>query len=150
MADPIRNVLGILCEQVRHKVLAPSVTNATAAGPVEAVMHGTWLADIDPGRGHSVLRDAIRALPRATFFRMTLASHYIARVYWSPRHKEDRMLLLQAAEEAIEPLEVQINKPELKRLIERKADKKEKDGEREQGRLKLAGRGARSSLPHHA
>jgi hypothetical protein len=57
---------------------------------------------------------------------MTLASHYIARVYWSHWHKDDRIHLLQAAEEAIQPLEVQINKPELKRLIEREADKKSK------------------------
>jgi nucleoside phosphorylase len=124
MADPIRRVLGFLCEQARHKVLAPSVTNATPGGLMEAVIHGTWLADIDAGRGRQVLRDAIRALPRATFFRMTLASHYLARVYWSHWHKDNRMLLLQAAEDAIEPLEVQINKPELKRLIEREADKK--------------------------
>jgi hypothetical protein len=126
MADPIRNVLGFLCEQARHKVLAPSVTNASPSGAVEAVIHGTWLADIDTARGRPILREAIRALPRATFFRMTLASHYIARVYWSHWHKDDRIHLLQAAEEAIQPLEVQINKPELKRLIEREADKKSK------------------------
>lgn len=119
MSDPIRNVLGFLCEQARHKVLAPSVASATPAGPVEAVIQGTWLADIDTTRGRPALRTAIRALPRATFFRMALASHYIARVYWSHWRKEDRILLLQAAEDAIEPLEVKINKPELKRLIER-------------------------------
>lgn len=126
MADPLRRVIGFLCEQARHRVLAPSVANAETTGLVEAVIHGTWLVDIDATRGRLPLREAMRQLPRATFFRIALASHYLARVYWAHSKKEDRLILLGAAEDAIEPLEVSLNKPELKRYID-KTEKAKKD-----------------------
>lgn len=128
MADPLRRVIGFLCEQARHRVLAPSVVKADVAGVIERVIHGTWLADIDAGRGRGPLHDAIKSLPRATFFRIALAGHYLARVYWAHWRKEDRMVLLEAADATIQPLEVSIDKPKLKRLIEKQAESKtEKD-----------------------
>jgi ribonuclease BN (tRNA processing enzyme) len=46
-------------------------------------------------------------------------SHYISRVYWSHWHKDHRLALLDAAEEALKPIPAQIDKPQIKRLIER-------------------------------
>lgn len=126
MADPLRKVVGFLCEQARHRVLATSVETAVPSGIVEKVIHGTWLADIDVNRGKQPLQAAIKALPRATFFRITLASHYLSRVYWNHWKKDDRLILLDAAEQAIQPLEVSLNKQELKRLIEKQAGKTDK------------------------
>ncbi|TXG82821.1 MAG: hypothetical protein E6R12_10415 [Sphingomonadales bacterium] len=61
MADPLRQVVGFLCEQARHRVLAPSVEKAESDGLIDKVVHGTWLADIDTARGRQPLREAIRA-----------------------------------------------------------------------------------------
>lgn len=49
---------------------------------------------------------------------MPLRAPYLARVYWSHWRREDRLALLDAAEDILEPLEVDINKAQLKRLIE--------------------------------
>lgn len=118
MADPLRRVMHFLSEQARHRVLSPSVDKAEVKGVLEKVLHGTWLIDIDPERGRKPLRDAMKELPRASFFRITMVSHYLARVYWSHWKKEDRLALLDAAEDILEPLQVDINKAQLKRLIE--------------------------------
>ncbi|SFV38798.1 Nucleoside phosphorylase [Devosia crocina] len=123
MAEPLRRVLGFLCEQARHRVLAPSVEASTVVGAIEKIIHGTWLADIDTTRGKDKLRQAIIDLPPANFFRVILASHYLARVYWNHWHKEDRLHLLNAAEEVIRPLDMKINKSELKRMIEAESEK---------------------------
>ncbi|MDB5529190.1 MAG: hypothetical protein JWR51_2293 [Devosia sp.] len=127
LAEPLRRVLGFLCEQARHRVLAPSVEAATVDGAIEKIIHGTWLADIDTARGKDKLRQAIIDLPTAQFFRVILASHYLARVYWNHWRKEDRLHLLNSAEEVIKPLELKINKSELKRMIETEAEKAAKE-----------------------
>ena len=123
MADPVRRVMNFMCEQARQRVLATSVAGTTFDGPMERIIHGTWLADIDVNRGKSPLKDAIKNLPRATFLRITLASHYMARVYWNHWRKDDRLFLLDAAEEAIKPIEYSINKAELIRMVKRNAPK---------------------------
>lgn len=120
MAEPLRRVMHFLTEQARHRVLSPSVEKAKVEGILEQVLKGTWLIDIDPGRGRKLLREAIKDLPRATFFRVTLVSHYMERVYWSHWKKEDRLALLDAAADLFRPLEVDIDKAGLKRLIEGK------------------------------
>lgn len=65
----------------------------------------------------------MKTLPRASFFRVTMVSHYMMRVYWSHWKKEDRLALLDAAEDILQPLSVDVGKAKLKRLIE--GDKKE-------------------------
>ncbi|WP_242154813.1 hypothetical protein [Sphingomonas sp. BAUL-RG-20F-R05-02] len=123
MADPVRRVMNFMCEQARQRVLATSVAGTVPEGPMERIVHGTWLADIDVTRGKSPLRDAIKTLPRATFLRITLASHYMARVYWNHWRKDDRLVLLDMADEAIKPIELSINKAELMRMVKREPDK---------------------------
>ncbi|GAA0326015.1 hypothetical protein GCM10009087_40430 [Sphingomonas oligophenolica] len=123
MADPVRRVMSFMCEQARQRVLATSVAGSPPDGPMEKIVHGTWLADIDVARGKAPLREAIRALPRATFLRITLASHYLARVYWNHWRKDDRLVLLDIADEAIRPVELTINKAELRRMVKREPDK---------------------------
>ena len=126
MAAPLSRVLGFLCEQARHRVLALSVEKAVASSTVERIIYGTWLADVDGSRGRQPLRDAIYSLPKATFFRVALAGHYLARVYWNHWQKGDRLMLLDAAEETLKPISMGVNKSELKRLIE-KRDKQSDD-----------------------
>ncbi len=123
MADPVRRVMDFMCEQARQRVLATSVASTPPEGPMERIVHGTWLADIDATRGRVPLREAIRALPRATFLRITLASHYLARVYWNHWRKDDRLVLLDIADEAIKPIELNLNKAELMRMVKREPDK---------------------------
>ncbi len=48
-----------------------------------------------------------------------MASHYIARVYWNHWRKDDRLVLLDFAEEAIKPIEYSINKAGLMRMVKR-------------------------------
>ncbi len=123
MADPVRRVMNFMCEQARQRVLATSVASNAFEGPMERVIHGTWLADIDASRGKDPLKQAIKDLPRATFLRITLASHYVARVYWNHWRKEDRLILLDAAEDAIKPIEFSLNKAELLRMVKRDTKK---------------------------
>lgn len=123
MADPVRRVMNFMCEQARQRVLATSVAGTTFEGPMERIIHGTWLADIDASRGRDPLKQAIKDLPRATFLRITLASHYVARVYWNHWRKDDRLILLDAAEDAIKPIEYSINKAELLRMVKRDGKK---------------------------
>jgi hypothetical protein len=118
LSQPFLCVTNYLCEQARHRVLATSVEKAGFDSPIEKVLHSTWLADIDSQRGKAELDKAIRALPNSPFLRINLAAHFLTRVHWNHWKKEDRLALLDAAEEALKPLAVNFNKGELKRVIE--------------------------------
>jgi hypothetical protein len=125
VADPFHRLLGFLCEQARHRVLAPSVEHAGVAGIVQKLIHGTWLTDIDSQRGRRRLLKAIRDLPPRPFLRVALATHYISRVYWHHSGKANRLTLLDAAEEALKPLSASVDKGQIRRLIEREAESDE-------------------------
>jgi nucleoside phosphorylase len=128
VADPLRRVVGYLCEQARHRVLATSVEKAEVHGTIEKVIHGTWLTDIDSDRGRHFLNEAIKELPAAPFLRVTLASHCISRVYWNHWQIRDRLCLLDAAESMIRTLKLSFDKPKLKRVIERDQKRTEQKG----------------------
>lgn len=119
LADPLLRVVGFLCEQARHQVLANSIEKAKVDGEIDRLIHATWLADIDTKKGKPHLKNAMSSLPRAAFLRSTLASHYLSRVYWNHWKKDDRLSLLDAALEIVSPLNLDIKGPELKRLIGR-------------------------------
>lgn len=118
MAVPVQRVMHFLSEQARHRVLSPSVDKAEVEGVLEQVLRSTWLIDIDPEKGRKPLREAIKKLPSATFFRVIMVGHYMTRVYWSHWKKKDRLTLLDAAEEILQQLEIDIDKAKIKRLIE--------------------------------
>ena len=125
LSEPLRRILHHLCEGARQKVLGTSVEKAEVSGVMELLVHGAWLADIEVARGASALNGAIKGLPATPFLRSALANHFLARVYWSHWKKEDRLALLDAAEEALRPFDVNLNKAELKRLIEQSSRKDE-------------------------
>ncbi|MFO6428866.1 hypothetical protein ACLBKT_02130 [Erythrobacter sp. W302b] len=118
MASPIHRTLTFLCEQARHRVLSTSVEAAVSDGLIQNLIKGTWLIDIDPAKGRKPLREAMKALPRSTFLRMTMVSHYMTRMYWAHGKKEDKLALLDAADDMLKPLEIDLDKARLKRMIE--------------------------------
>lgn len=127
LAEPFRRIVQTLCEQARHRVLATSVERAEPVGKVENIMFATWLTDIDSKRGSETLKRAMKELPPAPFLRLNLAAHFLTRVYWNHWRKEDRLILLEAAEDAIKPLQMSFNKSKMKRMIERE----DKEAQRE-------------------
>ena len=60
-------------------------------------------------------------MPRATFLRMTMVSHYMTRMYWAHGKAEDKLALLDAADDMLKPLEIDLDKSKLKRLIVRES-----------------------------
>ena len=119
LGEPFRRIINHLCEHARLKVLAPSVEKSHVEGEVERVVFGAWLADIDGKRGGVALRDAIKTLPPAPFLRIILATHFLSRVYWSHWKQEDRLMLLDAAAELLKPINILVNKPKIKREVEK-------------------------------
>jgi nucleoside phosphorylase len=123
LSQPFRRVLDFMCEQARQKVLASSVEKSTFHSPIPNIIHRAWLTDIDSKRGKSKLNEAIKSLPGLPFLRAILFDHFITRVHWSHWKSDDRLALLEAADETLKPVARTIaNKGELKRAIERDAD----------------------------
>jgi hypothetical protein len=113
LGTPVRRVLHQLCEGARQRVLATSVekaaikgsiesiVKAAIKGSIESIVKAAWLTDIESRRGKDLLVEAIKQLPRSPFLRTSLAAHFTTRVYWNHWRKDDRLVLLNAAEEAL-------------------------------------------------
>ena len=123
--EPFYSVVYNLCEKARQKVLAISVEKAQAENAFERILAAAWLADLDSKRGKAALGLEIKSLPYAPFLRILIAQHFLTRVYWHHWSRDDRLILLEAAIDALEPLKIGISKPEIMRMIEMDAKNKE-------------------------
>ena len=115
---PFVFVISTLCEEARDNVLAESVVNSELDEEFATLIKSMWLSDIKVSEGKAQLRSAIKALPRAGFLRVNVASHLIARAYWKHWRKDDRLALLDAANECLKPLGKQYNKSPITRMIQ--------------------------------
>jgi hypothetical protein len=98
------------------------MAKTTLSRDIESVLHGAWLIDIDSKRGSDALKKVMKRLPAAPFLRATLATHFLVRVYWSHWKREDKIALLEAAEETIKSTALKItNKAEILRRIDQSA-----------------------------
>lgn len=119
VTHPFRAIVQCLCEEARDGVLAESVVHTDVEGSLEQLLKGIWLADLDTPTGVRLLKQAIKAVPNAKLLRMSLASHLIARVYWRHWDRENRLKLLDAAQESLKAAGLAYDKEGLKRLIEK-------------------------------
>ena len=118
LAEPMRRILGHLCDSARQKVLAISVERAEHNGLMCELIHGAWLSDIDSGRAAKLLTDASKKLPTLPFLRVILASHLLTRVYWNHWSMVDRLKLLEVAADIIKPM-TQLNKGKIQRIVQK-------------------------------
>lgn len=121
LSEPFRRTISWLCEQARHRVLRASLMAVSVDDPFGSIVHALWLADIDHTAGKIPLRRSVKALPTAIFLRINLATHILTRVYWNHWAQEERLALLDEAEEILRPVSLKFNKPELVRMVERTA-----------------------------
>ena len=136
LGEPFYAVLHHLTEHARQKVLVKSIENSRPDNDEEGVkfdqfeelIRGVWLADIDAVAGKTELRAAIANLPRADFCRVSLASHFMVRVYWNHWKVEDKEVLLDAAEGALRPLNLSFDKSKIKRMIHGSGSSPKLDG----------------------
>lgn len=117
LAQPIRQIFGYLAEQARHPALYMSVDKSEVEGKLERLIKASWMVDLMPKNGKKFLKESMRDLPRASFLRYTIASHYLSRLFWAHWDKENRTVMLEAAQDVVKPLGVNIDKPKLERLI---------------------------------
>lgn len=117
LALPFRAIITDLCDQSGDKVLSGSVDRAAVPPGVAAILHASWLADLDSKRAMPKLRKELAEMPLAPFFRVILAQHFLNRVYWRHWEDVDRSRLLEAASEVIKAFGALSQKGQLERLI---------------------------------
>lgn len=125
IAQPFRRMIETLCEEAREKVLAESLRNAKIDGEPDRLIHSIWLADIDPKTGRQSLLKSIKELPDSMFLRVVIASHLMTRVFWKHWKADDRLVLLEAANETLKAVGKTYDKSAIGRQIARpRASKK--------------------------
>lgn len=130
LAQPFVSTVGFLAEQARHQILGASIEKSNVEGLQDVLIRNAWLADLDASRGKRPLKIAVAELPAAPFFRLVLATHLHKRIYWAQWREEDRLALLETAQDVVAPLGLQFKgdvetKRELKWIGRNKDKKKE-------------------------
>lgn len=119
LIQPFATVVAYLCEEARDEVLAQSIINTNVDGNVEELLRSLWLSDINVPKGKSVLLRSIKGLPKSKFWRSAISGHLMTRVYWKQWRKEDRLSLLNIANESLKGAGIQYKTAELQRIIEK-------------------------------
>lgn len=123
LAEPFAWLTYTLCENAREKVLAQSLKNITPKKGLDSIIHGLWLADIDPSRGKAPLLAAIKKMPTAFFLRMSMSTHLASRAFWNHSRREDQLTLLELADEAVQRIGRKSDPKRIEAaLIDQKAD----------------------------
>jgi len=127
LSYPFVGVLTYVCEEARDGVLAESIINTSVDGELEELIRNIWLSDINPTKGRVGLLRSIKALPRSLFLRSTITGYVMFRVFWKHWRKEDRLILLNAADESLKGAGLRYKTSELVRRIENLPDTEELD-----------------------
>lgn len=127
MLQPFWATITYLCEEARDVVLAESVAKAVVDGPFNELVRNLWLADIDVSRGRGALSAAIKRLPRTKMLRHAIATHLMVRVFWRHWRKEDRLALLDIADQTLRAVGASRKTGELKRIIEKLDDESDEE-----------------------
>ena len=98
---PFRGVVGYICDRAQNPVLASSIMKVPVTGPVEKILHSLWLCDLSPKEGFDQLSENVKDLPPSIFFRSNVATHLLSRAFWSHWKPQDRLYLLDAAQEIL-------------------------------------------------
>ncbi|PDS29323.1 hypothetical protein, partial [Rhizobium phaseoli] len=122
---PMRAVLEQLGNLASQPVLRSSVSSVSPEDPMENLIARIWAAEIDAAKEKNSLLKAIDKLPPAQFLRISLSTYFMTRVFWNHWQPENRLALLDAAEESLKPLNQGIKKGELQRMISKRNDRSE-------------------------
>jgi len=104
LTHPLRVMLQTVCDAAGQKVLAGSLLKVPQGDKMENVIAAAWSAEIDASRTKATLLKALHDLPPTPFLRFGLSQHFMLRVFWNSWQTTDRLALLEAAEEALEPI----------------------------------------------
>ena len=125
--QPIAGATTYICEEARDIVLAESIANTTVEPGIEELLRNLWLSDIDAPRGKKPLTDTIKKLPKAKFLRHAIAAQLMSRVFWSHWRKDDKLSMLDVADESLKGVGIRRKTGQLQRLIEKLPDREESD-----------------------
>ncbi len=115
---PIRIIFEELGNVAGQTVLRPSVSSVQTDDIIENLVARVWSSEIDAAKSKTELLAAVRALPPSAFLRHTLSSHFMTRVFWNHWQRNNRLALLDAAVEAVQPLSGNIDKGRIQRMME--------------------------------
>ena len=120
-SSPFMSLLTYLCEQARHAVLYKSLNGVSIEDEFADLIRAVWGAEINSRGSKKKLLQIIAKLPAARF------EDYVGRTFHNKglldsMEKEDRLVLLEAAEEILRPVAFQLDKGALKRIIDQSDD----------------------------
>ncbi|AXV15206.1 hypothetical protein CYG48_05505 [Neorhizobium sp. SOG26] len=116
---PIRAVFAQLGNFAGQAVLRTSVASVTSEDLMENLVARIWAAEISAAKEKAPLLAAIRDLPPVPFLRHSLSTYFMTRVFWDHWQTDNRLALLDAAEESLTALNSSIDKGRLRRIIKR-------------------------------
>ena len=117
MGMPLSYCLGQLADRARNSALAMTLTGLKGETTLAEMFRAIWLYDIDPSRAKGALDKAIAKAPRAPFFRETLLSYLLFRVYWDIPDEKSRLALIDTGNRLLKPLNRQLPRAEVAKAM---------------------------------
>jgi nucleoside phosphorylase len=104
LSHPLHSMLRCLGDFAGQPVLGASIRNITTVEPMDDLIAAVWAAEINASKSKDALILALDKLPPTPFLRISLATHFMVRVFWNQWNPGNRLALLDAAEASLRPL----------------------------------------------
>lgn len=109
LSGPMSQIMHILCEGARNKVLVKSAINVPTQDNVQALLLALWTLEMDERKGAKMIQDCFRSITQDAFVRVSVAEHLLARAFWFKGAEHGRSALVSAAKDAIKPLKLSVS-----------------------------------------
>jgi nucleoside phosphorylase len=107
LCGPVASVLWRIGSTGCSAVLWPVVSGAKPTSTIGNVFKAAWSMDVDPVRGRSLMKGAFDDYRGADLFRLIVANHLLARLYWHHYGTSGSTPLAESAKYVLGPIRLQ-------------------------------------------
>lgn len=108
ISAPFSNILHMLTEHARNRVLYESVKTIKPKDVAEELLLSLWKLDLRESEGLADYKETLRSLSKDKFVRLMLTNHLVTRGYWYRSSEAGRRTYASAVEHTLKAINIQV------------------------------------------
>lgn len=106
LSSPLATILHRIASYAGVRSLRPIVLKLKTDSALEEIIRGSWMMEIDPDAGRSLVKAAFQAFKGSPVARLTTANHLMWRIFWHHWQSASRRSFASAAKAILAPLQI--------------------------------------------
>ncbi|MER8490237.1 hypothetical protein NKH53_18410 [Mesorhizobium australicum] len=106
LSTPMVQIMNLLGDYARNRVLYESVKTVTPIDAVEELIVSMWKMELRDSEGLNAFKETLTKLSKDSFLRMMIASYLVNRAYWYRGSESGRSMYAAAVDACVKPLSI--------------------------------------------